>query len=335
MKKRKDGRYCKQIRINGKKISFYGKTVAELNKSIVNYQERETKGQLFQDVAKRWENYYLQTAKYTTYKRCGKSAFESTLKQFGKFYIKEIIPRDIDLYLKELAAKGYAQKTVATYKSILHQILQYAVLCGNIDTNPAAEVKLPKNLPKKLRDMPSDEDIQIVDTLHDDFGFIAYFLLYTGLRISEALALNYDDIDRQSKTIIINKKLVYDGNKPILEHETKTESGTREVILLDRLAEYLPIRKKGIIFCDDKGDYYTRSLFRHRWERLQKDTGITLTPHQLRHAYATMLFEAGIDEKDAQELMGHSDIKLTRSIYTHIRQKRRLETAATLNNFHF
>ncbi|MBS7299062.1 MAG: tyrosine-type recombinase/integrase [Eubacteriales bacterium] len=47
-----------------------------------------------------------------------------------------------------------------------------------------------------------------------------------------------------------------------------------------------------------------------------------MTPHQLRHAYATILYEAGIDEKDAQELMGHTSIQLTRDIYTHISKKR-------------
>ena len=63
--------------------------------------------------------------------------------------------------------------------------------------------------------------------------------------------------------------------------------------------------------------YIQGILFATGGKKYKKETGVSLTAHQLRHAYATMLFEAGIDEKDAQELMGHSDINLTRSIYTH------------------
>ena len=72
-----------------------------------------------------------------------------------------------------------------------------------------------------------------------------------------------------------------------------------------------------------------------RREKYQKTYGVTFTAHQLRHGFATMCYEAGIDEKDAQELMGHSDISLTRSIYTHIRAERKNETISKLNNFNF
>ena len=58
-----------------------------------------------------------------------------------------------------------------------------------------------------------------------------------------------------------------------------------------------------------------------------------ITPHQLRHAFATILFDAGIDVKDAQEILGHASIQVTRDIYTHIRQQRREDTADRLNAF--
>ena len=58
-----------------------------------------------------------------------------------------------------------------------------------------------------------------------------------------------------------------------------------------------------------------------------------ITPHQLRHAFATILFDAGIDVKVAQELLGHSSIQVTRDIYTHIRKGRMESTAETLNNY--
>ena len=58
----------------------------------------------------------------------------------------------------------------------------------------------------------------------------------------------------------------------------------------------------------------TEVQFQRQWELYQRETGLSITPHQLRHAYATILFEAGLDPKDAQKLLGHANISTTRDI---------------------
>jgi len=335
LKKRADGRYCKQIRINGKVKSFYGRTQAEINKKIIEYKEEKATGKYFSDVAEKWVNYYCTQVPYTTYKKCGQAAYNAAVEHFGNMRIREIVPYDVDLYLKSFAHKDYSKKTVATYKSILNQIFKYAVIQGEIQTNPASVVSLPKNLKTTKRVLPPDNEIKIIELNPEGFGFLPYFLLFSGLRISEALALTYEDIDRKDKIITVNKKIVYDGNTPTLVNATKTEAGTRKVVLLDRVEAHLNSDGKGVIFCNDSGGYLTRKQLSCRWEKFKKENNLTLTFHQLRHAYATMLFEAGINEKDAQELMGHTDINLTRSIYTHIRNERMTETAQKLNSFNF
>ena len=105
--------------------------------------------------------------------------------------------------------------------------------------------------------------------------------------------------------------------------------------MLDRLAEKLQRNRIGLIFCNDDGSPYKSRQYDRLWRNYQKKYGLTITAHQLRHAYATMLFEAGVDLKDAQDLMGHSDINLTRQIYTHIRDERKFETMSKLNAFNF
>ena len=67
------------------------------------------------------------------------------------------------------------------------------------------------------------------------------------------------------------------------------------------------------------------------WRDYANKTGVTATAHQLRHSYATMLFECGIDVKDAQDLLGHSTAAMTQDIYTHLREKRKEDTANLLN----
>ena len=77
----------------------------------------------------------------------------------------------------------------------------------------------------------------------------------------------------------------------------------------------------------------SKIMFRDRWAEYCQAIGHDITAHQLRHGFATILFEAGVEDKDAQELMGHSSIAVTRDIYTHIRQSRRTQTAEKLNGF--
>lgn len=334
MKKRKDGRYQKVITIKGERFPFYGRTMAEVNKQIFEFREKEEKGKLFSEVAEEWEKRHLEEVPETTYKKCGQAEYNRAVEKFGKAYIKEVTAQDIDVYIKDLAKKDYSRKTVSSYKNIVSQIFDYGILKDYVKYNPVSAVTIPKNLSKKTRTLPTTADIKTVSENYKGFALLPYFLLYTGLRISEAVALTDKDINREDMTITVNKKVVFDGNKPILKHETKTESGTRQVILLKRLEEKIP-KFKGYLFSDNGKDLYTRNTIRHRWKIYKQETGVKLTAHQLRHAYATMLFEAGIDEKDAQELMGHSDIKLTRSIYTHIRQERKEKTAVALNAFEF
>ena len=159
------------------------------------------------------------------------------------------------------------------------------------------------------------------------FGIFAYFLLYTGCRRGEALALRYEDIDYENKTILINKSLYWQGNKAEIK-STKTKAGTRSIILLDALAAKLP-KGTGYVFGGDAP--LTNTAFRRRWDKYIKISGVTATCHQLRHLFATILYECGIDEKLAQELLGHSSITVTRNVYTHIRRQHLSAAAQMLN----
>ena len=162
-------------------------------------------------------------------------------------------------------------------------------------------------------------------------------MLHTECRKSEALAVKYEDIDFENKTINIEYHVIHDGNKPVYEPVLKTEAAERKPILLDRLAEVIPKGKKGFIFSmkNDGVAPLTKRAYDKRWKKYCATYNVKLTAHQLRHGFATMLYEAGVDIKDAQELMGHKDINLTRQIYTHIRSERKQETANKLNNFSF
>lgn len=239
---------------------------------------------------------------------------------------------EIQAYLVELGKRGYARRTVQMSRDVLNMIFNAAILDGRARVNPCAAVALPRNLAVTRRELPPDAAIEAVKASGDvPFGMFALICLYAGLRRGEVLALTHEDIDRAAKLIRVSKAIEYVGNEPRVK-STKTKAGVRDVPLLDPLATAIP-PGKGLIFAREDGKPLTKTQYRKRWDKYCAAIGFELTAHQLRHGYATILYEAGIPDKDAQELLGHSSIQVTRDIYTHIRSTRRQETADRLNSF--
>ena len=125
---------------------------------------------------------------------------------------------DINRFIINFSKKGYSQQTVRVQLGVLNQIFNYAILQGEATTNPTISVKVPKGLSKTKRELPSTQDIEIVkNSLQADFGLFAYFLLYTGCRRGEALAVKYEDIDFENQIITINKSVFYTSNQPYIK----------------------------------------------------------------------------------------------------------------------
>ncbi len=341
MKKRSDGRYMKQITINGKVKSFYGKTQAEVNRKIIEYQGEQKNGKAFSVVADEWWGIHQEKIEHNTAKQY-RPALKEIINFFGDIMIQNIESAQIEKFIYSFAAQGYAKKTVKTRLLVLNLVFKYAVVHGYCNTNPCLYIAVPRNLKTQKRPFPSKEEIEKVKNSTDcTFGLFAYLVLYSGLRRAEALALTYDDIDFEKKEISVNRSIYWVGNVPYLK-TPKTDAGTRSVILLDCLAAELEKYKKtqkakntDLVFPGQNGELMHNGHFTRLWDKYREETGLTITPHQLRHAYATILYEAGVEEKDAADLMGHSTIQITRDIYTHIRNERREETRKKLNEFNF
>lgn len=344
MKKRKDGRYCKKITLpDGTSKFFYSSAKTEkeakrdFDRQLINYSEKERSKRLFKSVADNWNSEYRQRISDINYRKNTKSQYENIVEYFDGYYIEDITAIELNIYINILIAKGYYKKTIANHKCILNMIFQYAVLNGYIKYNPVKDIRLPGNLPKKQRDLPTTEELKIVSGNFADFALLPFFILNTGCRKSEALAITNKDIDFENNRIVISHHVIHDGNRPIDEPVLKSDAAYRSIILLDRLKKVIPKHFTGYLFSMD-GDGkrpLSKGAFDKRWQKYCNEYGINITAHQLRHGYATMLFEADVDLKDAQDLMGHSDINLTRQIYTHIRDERKQMTANKLNEFSF
>ena len=328
---RPDGLHEASRIINGKRVVFRGRSDAEVERKMLDYREAEERGPMFPDVASDWKESHFPTLSPSTAKGYVAS-YDRAVERYKTIPIKDITPADIDAHLQQLARQQYARKTVATQLLVINLICRSAVLDGVIRVNPCASVRVPKGLKHTPRQIPSDDELKAVkEGWNLPGGLLPYFILYTGCRRGEALALTFKDIDRKQKIITINKSVCYSDQAPFIK-TPKTAAGTREIILLDKLIEVLPLGiGDALLFPGRDGKIMPESTLKNRWIKWQELAGVKLTPHQLRHGYATMLFEADISERDAMDLLGHAHISMTRDIYTHIRKTRKNETAAKLN----
>lgn len=316
--------------INGKRVPFRGHTDAEVERKMIEYQIKQEKGLFFKESAEKWRDEHFPLLEEGTLKAY-RPAYSRAIERFGDMYIREIMPGDIKSFFEKLKKQQFAKKTISNQRTVINLIFQDAVIEEAIKINPCAEVKIPKGLTVTERTLPTNEEMQIVkDGKNDPDGLLPYLLLYSGCRKGEALALDHKDIDRKSKIITINKSITYKGQTPSLK-EPKTAAGKRKVILLNNLEEALPPRGIGLIFPGKDGGLMRQAEYERMWKRWQKKTGVTLTAHQLRHGFATLLYEAEIPEREAMKLMGHADITTMHKTYVHIRESRMETTAAKLN----
>ena len=328
---RKDGRYMGYWRDqNGKRHAVYDRDPEQLYHKILA-KEVERPPLSFENAADSWAR--------THWDRIGNKTaetYEAPLRrvkdQFADEAAEDVTAQQIQAFLADLGKQGFSRRSVQMHRDIINMIFNNAIIENGLRFNPCSAVTLPRNLPAKKRDLPTDAAIEAVRNSADKpFGLFALICLYGGLRRGEALALRYEDIDRKNALISVSRAVEYIGNNPHIK-PPKTAAGVRTVPLLAPLAAVLP-KGKGYVFCNEDGTLLTKTQYRKRWLKYCAAIGHDITAHQLRHGYATILYEAGVPDKDAQELLGHSSITVTRDIYTHIRSVHRQETAQKLNAF--
>jgi len=247
---------------------------------------------------------------------------------FSKDKLETVTTRDIRSFLLKLREDGLASSTVARYLSSIKSFYRYLFSENLIPENPAEILESPR----PWRKLPDVMSITEVDTLlaAPDTGtplglrdHAMLELLYaTGLRVSELVAVKGSDV---------NLKVGYlrSLGKGAKERVVPLGDAAREAVNLYKLKgrpALLNGRSSAELFVSRRGKRMTRQGF---WKTLRQYTvkvGIRtlVSPHTLRHAFATHLLERGADLRSVQQMLGHSDISTTQ-IYTHILQERMRE----------
>lgn len=256
-------------------------------------------------------------------------AYAHDLARFGVFYeglgrtAQEPRAEDVTAFLMDLASRGIGSRSQARMLSALRGLFRFAQREHLVDDNPTAKVELPK-ISKKLPSVLTNEEIEALLAAPDqetaqglrDAAMI-YTLYACGLRVSELCSIGVESVNLKAGYLIVTGKGEKTRVVPI---------GEVAYELIERyLYEVRPAHSTlstGVLFLTNRRKPMTRQGF---WKLLRKyavQAGITarLTPHVLRHSFATHLLEGGANLRVVQAMLGHSDIATTQ-IYTHVGRK--------------
>lgn len=239
------------------------------------------------------------------------------LKEKGIFDINLVTTKDIEDYLATL--KNFSPKTVSRNITSINNFMLFLLKEKKIDFNPCEFIdrpKLNKNLPTVLSIEEVDKLLDIpLKTKYDYRNKAMLEILYgSGLRISELINLTTRDVDFENAVIRClgkgSKERIVPINDYII-HYLKLYLDKRNLFLIKGQNDYL--------FLNNRGEQMTRQGFLKNLQKILKEKNITkhVTPHTLRHSFATHILSGGADLRSIQLLLGHSDISTTK-IYTHI-----------------
>lgn len=304
-----------------------------------NQYFKSVKSGKFGDVLDEWLALHKETVKASTWQFIELRANKHVRPYFKDMYVDKITLRQCQDFVNKtfkVAPVAYVYSV-----SIVKNTLDYALRLGMIESNPMLYVIKPKKQTtisdnhgnyynkdelKKFLDVAKDTNLKKYTLFR--------LLAFSGMRIGECLALTWHDLNYKNNTIAINKTLARTKNG-IKIQTPKTKSSNRVVSLDNETIQVLKMwqleqrkqllklginsmNKQQLIFSNGKNSFIIVPTVRLAIKQIAKKAGIHLiTSHGFRHTHATLLFASGMDIKQVQARLGHSNVQTTLNIYTH------------------
>ncbi|HHX35097.1 MAG TPA: site-specific tyrosine recombinase XerD [Gammaproteobacteria bacterium] len=258
-------------------------------------------------------------------------AYRSDLEQFAHWLLErgqslQQVRRDTLLeYLSWRLAEGYKARSSARFLSGARGFYQYLLEEGIIIENPTLQIELPQ-IGRSLPDTLSEADVEALLAAPDVEQVLGLrdrcmleVLYACGLRVTELVSLTLDQLNTRQGIVRVMGK----GSKERLVPLGETALDWITIYLKEGRSELLSAAPTDALFPSQRGQQMTRQTFWHRIKLHAKMAGISkpLSPHTLRHAFATHLLNHGADLRVVQMLLGHSDLSTTQ-IYTHVAKAR-------------
>lgn len=251
-------------------------------------------------------------------------SYRNDLEKFVKFYsnknIKDITNEDLKKYIKYLNEEGLNEKSISRNVSCLKSFYKFLVIEKFITNNVSDSLFLPK-IRKALPNILTEEevlkllDIELITPFDYRNKAMLELMYATGLRVSELVKVKLQDIDFNDDIIRTfgkgSKERIIPIGEYAKEYLKKYIELYRSLLLIKGNSDY--------VFINNHGSNMTRQGFFKIIKKIAKEKDIKseISPHTLRHSFASHLLKYGADLRTIQELLGHSDISTTQ-IYTHI-----------------
>lgn len=290
--------------------------------------------------------------------------YAAHLSALDKLPADKVRAADVQGVLNDLAEDGLAHKTLGAICSMLKAAFALAIP-EIVQYNPCDKVIVPAGKPAKPRGWLDETRQAWVRETQHRAQRAAMLMMYSGLRRGEATALTWADVDLEARTITVNKSWDFVADSVKLP---KTAAGVRVVHIPQCLADFLRAERAVdpdtvYVVHTASGARMTAQAWKRLWESYMKALNAkyahdganvfavrkkgpdgkirgelpilirTFTPHELRHTFCTLLYQAGVDVMTAKDQMGHSDISVTMGIYTHLDAQYKEKKMAALDEY--
>lgn len=314
--------------------------------------------------------YWLYEVKFQDIKNTSKEVYDKVYKKhiqnskIMKIKINKLNKEDIQSFYNIIKNKNIGESIIKIIKIEIQGSIRFAYEneliikdFSKLVTAPKIKKRTFEN--KKIKFLTEEEEKIFIEEIEGERLELLYILaLSTGARQSELLALTWNDINFNKNYIRINKIAKYQqiitkekrSKYQAIIQTPKTEKSIRIVpfpeSIKNKIYSYKKeqeeilgnINKNNLIFCNIEGKYINGNNvymnFKRILKRINKEKNIlpNITFHDLRHTYATRLFEKGVNPKIVQEILGHSNISITLNTYTHISEEIKKEVSEKINN---
>lgn len=290
-------------------------------------------------------------------------------KALGHRLVKGI--READLQQCLYSVSHMSSSTIDKYYQVIQQVFSKARRNKIIMDDPSEDLRVPEGTEGSHRALESWEYDCVLQNWHEHrSGLWAMLMLLCGLRRSEMMALRWEHVDMEARQVIVCEVAVISHNQTVIVDRTKSAAGMRRLPICDPLYKALDSvpqnMRNGFVCRSARGAKLSESSFDCGWvgfnnamtrilngeppvqkgrrsdlERDRVDLQIALgkrktfsvLAHDLRHTFATALYDAEVDPKSAQYYLGHSDIRMTLDLYTHLSNERENRERSKLTNF--